>query len=392
MKLLGLVGIVQLPGLTQRAPDRSMQRFRQSLHDVASLVDLTALDRARRAEGAPDRLGQRLGAVDDEQPRHRRIEPALDQIVDQRLDHRGVLGRTLDQAERMLDALHRRPRSPRPGSDLRPCGCRRSAPPGGRARTGPTPSTPSCAPPTAPRSGARPPISTRQPLQAPERRPRAAAPPGGNLRVDDVDQHQVHRPLAEPVLRNRRLPARHSQLLPVEAAHPRPLDLDLAAVEADLALRLPPAVRPPRLAPRMAWPTDRLRIVLHHRAKRLHAGSQAEPLEARRNFERASSLERSRRNRSRHRAMSLHGVAFLCGISTPSLSAQGEQRRSSYFNIHRDIPALRFASAVAKGTPVDFIGDEQVARNAREAPSLHRHLKRQNAKNTGSCTIVKSAQ
>jgi len=25
------------------------------------------------------------------------------------------------------------------------------------------------------------------------------------------------------------------------------------------------------------------------------------------------------------------------GISTPSLQAQGEQRRSSYFNIHRDI-------------------------------------------------------
>src|SRR5437879_543299 len=27
------------------------------------------------------------------------------------------------------------------------------------------------------------------------------------------------------------------------------------------------------------------------------------------------------------------------GISTPSLSAQGEQRRSTYFNIGRDIPA-----------------------------------------------------
>jgi thiamine pyrophosphate-dependent acetolactate synthase large subunit-like protein len=27
------------------------------------------------------------------------------------------------------------------------------------------------------------------------------------------------------------------------------------------------------------------------------------------------------------------------GISTPSLQAQGEQRRSSYFNNHRDMPA-----------------------------------------------------
>ena len=27
---------------------------------------------------------------------------------------------------------------------------------------------------------------------------------------------------------------------------------------------------------------------------------------------------------------------FLCGISTPSLPAQGEQRRSAFFNINRD--------------------------------------------------------
>ncbi len=34
----------------------------------------------------------------------------------------------------------------------------------------------------------------------------------------------------------------------------------------------------------------------------------------------------------------LHGVAFLSGFDTPSLQAQGRQRRSSYFNIPRDIP------------------------------------------------------
>ncbi len=32
---------------------------------------------------------------------------------------------------------------------------------------------------------------------------------------------------------------------------------------------------------------------------------------------------------------------FLCGIDTPSLTAQGEQRRSSFFNIDRDIPSTR---------------------------------------------------
>jgi hypothetical protein len=40
----------------------------------------------------------------DEQPTDRRVEPALDQIVDQRLDHSGIFGRPLDQAERMLIA------------------------------------------------------------------------------------------------------------------------------------------------------------------------------------------------------------------------------------------------------------------------------------------------
>ncbi len=37
---------------------------------------------------------------------------------------------------------------------------------------------------------------------------------------------------------------------------------------------------------------------------------------------------------------------FLCGIDTPSLTAQGEQRRSSFFNIDRDIPST------ATGAPV----------------------------------------
>ncbi|MBM3273482.1 DUF5011 domain-containing protein, partial [Candidatus Kaiserbacteria bacterium] len=36
--------------------------------------------------------------------------------------------------------------------------------------------------------------------------------------------------------------------------------------------------------------------------------------------------------------MFLHGVASFRGISTPSLTAQGEQRRSSFFNNDRDIP------------------------------------------------------
>src|SRR5271166_6233251 len=44
-QLFGLVGVIQLPCLSQHAPHRSVQRFGQPLHNVAGLVDLTALDR-----------------------------------------------------------------------------------------------------------------------------------------------------------------------------------------------------------------------------------------------------------------------------------------------------------------------------------------------------------
>jgi hypothetical protein len=86
---------------------------------------------------------------------------------------------------------------------------------------------------------------------------------------------------------------------------------------------------------RMAWTTDCSRIVIHHLAKRLHAGSQAKQLEARRNVRHRLELQRSRRDGSRCSKL-VHGVAFLCGITTPSLAAQGGQRRFSYFNIGRD--------------------------------------------------------
>src|SRR4029453_2419280 len=94
-------------------------------------------------------------------------------------------------------------------------------------------------------------------------------------------QHRVQGRFPEPVLRNCRLPTRYRLLLPVKAAKPWPLDLDLAAVEADLALRFPPAGRPPVTTSGMPWTTDCLCIAIHHLAEGLHAGSQAKQFEAR---------------------------------------------------------------------------------------------------------------
>src|SRR3979490_1538791 len=45
-----------------------------------------------------------------------------------------------------------------------------------------------------------------------------------------VDQHHVHRPPAEPVLVDRLLPVFQRQFFPIEPAHPRSLDCDLASM------------------------------------------------------------------------------------------------------------------------------------------------------------------
>ena len=104
-QLLGLVGVVQLPGLAQHPADGRVHWLRQPLHDVASLVNLAPLNQRLTPEAAPDRFRERLRSVDDEQPRHRRIEPARDEIVDERLHHGGVLGRAFNEPERMLHAF-----------------------------------------------------------------------------------------------------------------------------------------------------------------------------------------------------------------------------------------------------------------------------------------------
>jgi hypothetical protein len=50
------------------------------------------------------------------------------------------------------------------------------------------------------------------------------------------------------------------------------------------------------------------------------------------------------------------------GISTPSLPAQGEQRRSSYFNIDRDIPARRKLAAFVRSGSTPALAVIGVAR------------------------------
>ena len=81
-----------------------------------------------------------------------------------------------------------------------------------------------------------------------------------SLRVE----HQVHGPAAKPVLRLRRRPARQRNFMTIEAAHPRPMHRNLAAVEADLALRRAPAVAHPASAAAVRRACELLPVLAQH--------------------------------------------------------------------------------------------------------------------------------
>ena len=259
-QLFGLVSVVQLPCLsytrrTEACSDlgnRSIM-LRPCVPDIAGLprqskVRRIALDRAF----APSMMKSRGTAGSS--PRSTRLSMSAE-----RSRHfpshprRGRAGAC---------RLWRRHRSLRLGSDLRPCECHRFGSPANQGRRDPTPSTASCAPPTAPRSGGRRPISTDQPPRALERLLRATEPTE-QLARRDVDQHLVHGPLAEPVLRSPP-PARQSLLL---ASKLRSLGRSISTLPPWKPIL--PSFFPPCAAGYdscMAWTTDRLRIVIHHLA------------------------------------------------------------------------------------------------------------------------------
>ncbi len=163
-----------------------------------------------------------------------------------------------------------------------------------------------------PRSGAKPPTSTLRPCR---RRNIALGKPhrAAEFARRDVDQHQVHRPLAEPVLRDRTIPARQRQFLASEVTDTRPFNCHLAGMKANLALGTAPAVSSPSLAAGVASPTSLLSVPLHHRPKRLDAGGQTESIKACGHLVPgfANSPHLRRRQYGRCCANSLHGVAFL---------------------------------------------------------------------------------
>ena len=284
-------------------------------------VDLAALDRRVPPEGPPDRLGQRLGAVHDEQPAHARVEAAPNQVIEQGLHHRRVLGGALHQAERVLrplavdadrgqedqvladmNAVDLHGQEVEPGQVPRHPGRhplrrqRHEAPRGRRPRH--------------PRARSRRHVALGQP-----HRPAEAA-------RRHPDHHQVQRPAAEPVLARRPLPARQRHLFAAALAHAGPRHRDLAAVEADRPGRPAPALRPPPAASPVPRAAQRCRVRLQHLAEHLQPGRQAEPLEARRHLVKCPDHGRLRQP-DRGRAIPRHGVACPSWSQHPEPTGSG---------------------------------------------------------------------
>ena len=252
-------------------------------------------------------------------PNVARIETALDEIVEERLDRRSVLGGPFDDRERVLVTVavdadrgdqHQIVADMQAIDlndeqvELRQVGSHE----GGQLfrRQGHEPARRRRFRHAAARAGRN--IAFRQPHGAPE-------PP-----CRDVDQHQVHRPAPEPVLRRRPLPTRYWNLPTIDAANARPFHRNLAAVEPDPPLRLAPAVRRALFIPAVARAAGGPDIRLHHRTQRLYSGRKAKSLKALLNIG-ERFLHSFGDSRPRRCAISLHGVALQCGFDTPSLTA-----------------------------------------------------------------------
>src|SRR5947207_6098932 len=153
----------------------------------------------------------------------------------------------------------------------------------------------------------------------------------------DIDQHLVHRPAAQPIFPQRGFPTGKRLLLAVEATKPRPSIATLPPWKPIL-----PVVLPQRCA--LLASLRACRGPQAACASRAIMSPRASSPAARHSFSKLAD-----RLVSASIFNSLAGIApevinvFMAllsfrGIITPSLQAQGGQRRSSYFNIDRDIP------------------------------------------------------
>ena len=176
----------------------------------------------------------------------------------------------------------------------------------------------------------------------------------------DVDHHQVRRPGSQEFGLRQQLPARKAHLPAREVAHPRQLDLHLAAVVGDLAPRRAPAVALASGRAGMAQPAQGFRVRRHHLVQRLDTRQEAEAVDAHAQI--VEGLRHRRRGptgrfRGKLVACSLgHGVVLLDGINTQSLAAPGGRRLLQLFNRARGHPPPIDRRALVSLEPAAFLG------------------------------------
>jgi hypothetical protein len=98
----------------------------------------------------------------------------------------------------------------------------------------------------------------------------------------DVEQHEVHRTFAKPILPRRVLPTRQRQFVASNIAHPRPPDFHLTGMKGDLAPRAPPQIATAPFASRMAGSAGIRCVLVHHLAERRDPHGQAKDRNSRR--------------------------------------------------------------------------------------------------------------
>src|SRR5262249_12246137 len=95
-------GIAARVSLAHRVAYGAAHPLGRRVAHVALLMRATALDQCTRAERVGDRLAQGLGPVEHKQQAALGRQPALDQIGQQGLARRRILGRTFAQPQRVF--------------------------------------------------------------------------------------------------------------------------------------------------------------------------------------------------------------------------------------------------------------------------------------------------
>ena len=308
-------------------------------------VNLAALNGRVPAKRAADRLGQGLGAVDDEQSHHRRVEAALDEIVEQRLNRGGILGGPLDQPQRVLlahgvDADRRHQDQvlldvQAVDLDRQQIQRRQIA----------------CQPVLQFRARQRDELTAD--FEVPSPLIEATSPSGRrterrNRRVETLISIWFIAQLAQPILALARGKAGKLQFpLAIRRPNPRPVDVDPAAMKSHRAPGLSPAPTTPLLMALVALPAQIGGLFLQEILERFDPGQQTEVLKAALNLleGRLHSItllgHRTKRyHRSRFAHSLRHGRCSSTWIQHPEPTGSGEQHPPQICNIDRDISGL----------------------------------------------------